>query len=313
MNRSSIAFAALGVASAAIAVAGYLYRDAAVDTMQARVAPSIDNVAKLEAATRQPSAASPVAVKSGAPLTAFGRMAAELSAATDLRVFAERAKQHPENGGIAYASLAVQQCLMAKNLKTVAGKSWEKSAALDPKHASDRLAALSLYERRCASFTDTEIRGAQELLKSGEQKDPVVVLRNQIRRQLTDTERLDLSARIMEMRDPYLLQNMPLLRAPKEGEAVYLDGKPYGGVERAEFTMAITLLPCAYGTLCDSSHESVVGQCITTGTCAKDLFELVQRGTSETPGSYERILGIYQRLRDVVAANEVGALARPSN
>lgn len=242
-------------------------------------------------------------------LSKFGRMAAAYSGAEDLRVFVEKAKLKPEDGGIAYASLAVRHCSAALGLQTSAGKTWDRTTALDQTAAPQRMAALELYKRRCASFTHEELAAAAEVFQTGANSDPVVKVLIAARGNLDATTRTRLTEEMMRMRDPYSLTSMPLLQS--RGGPAYLDGIPYGGVDRREYMHAISLLPCAFGAGCDKSHEGVVLQCVAEGTCAKDLFDLVRHASAETPGSYERIMTIYSRLAQVVASGDSSALVPP--
>lgn len=243
-------------------------------------------------------------------LTRYGSMARLASKSPDLRRFVELAKSRPDEGGIAYAIAALERCVNEHRLRNIFDMQLRETATSDPSSALRKKALLNERER-CSSFADEELLSVGELVQRGMREDPVVIVKSRLATMSSLKDRQELSLEIMSMRDPQLLARMPLLAeaANKQGTAPHLDGKPYGGVQSAEFFAAVNLLPCAFGEACDQGHEFVVRACVSYGICSDTTFDVYKKIHAKRPGSYENILSTFARLRDVIQSKDLNALS----
>jgi len=157
LNRKAV-FAALVVALASAAILVFVLR-----RDEGRAPQSLPMVLRAEMDHAKAASVRPVSPQlepstSNPVYTKFGAMARELSNASDLRAFAEKARLRPEDGGIAYAHAAALYCVSIRGIRERT-PDLEKVAAGDPRYGSRRLQLLSELARRCESFTSTELGG----------------------------------------------------------------------------------------------------------------------------------------------------------
>lgn len=246
-------------------------------------------------------------------LTEFGRMAQVASSSPDLQSFVEEAQKRPSEGGVAYAIVAIERCAQERRLHRMLELQFEQIAATDPNVAARRR-ALTAEAQRCTGFNQVNLQDAADRLSKGAQTDPIASAKAKVGTVATYLERRELSLQIMQMEDPHLLARLPLLTPTKSalGMVPHLDGEPYGGIGTAQFSAAVSLVPCAFGDVCDDANESVVRACTNYGVCAKDTFDLYKKIYADRPQDYEKILSAFNRLTTVVRVKDVDALTAPS-
>lgn len=254
------------------------------------------------------------------PLGPTAWLAHQMAKASDLRVFAEMAKQKPELGGYAYAQTAALMCGMRDQ------PAMRNAAMLAPlsnkPNVQQRMEAYKRFERRCASFTQEELTNGYSIdfMREARQRGDVV-----IRAHYDWGERFEASARspsaaqaiveeVLAMRDPLsidLLQTFSTITTKDGQNKAYLDGQLYGGVSKQDFHYAWMLTGCAFSSCDIDNNSDVLLTCLKTGHCVQDRHALLEWEMSRTTGRFERIMQVHRRLVAAIDNKELAALMPP--
>jgi len=237
----------------------------------------------------------------------------------NLRLFVAQAKQNPQRGGLYYAYLTLSECRTVATPRQRLHELEKKleAPAQGSSARSDSLTQLKKHLDRCNDFTADELNRAEELLAVGERDDPVIKARAQMSQlqALSQSQRQQLAKQIVALRDPHLVPVLPHLMQ-SDGDAhppgsIYIDGKKAGGVSAKALELAMMLLPCSFGEVCDASNVTVLLACAEKGLCTRDLFELYRRQLSGRPREQEAMMQIYRRLTEIIVRGDLSAFLPP--
>ena len=234
--------------------------------------------------------------------------------APDLRIFVERMRRSPQNGGALYALHAVMECKLIR----AAGISGEQSAAFQAKSSGtgvdNVLARQSSFEdlsRRCASFTEAELAGVEQksLLEWAVNNDELFLIRRKAYSiaSLAKQEKAELLGRIVKSRDPILLE---LLRSTggtdSDGMVPSFAGVPYAGLDPESYFIAWDLAICRAAGSCGYRTDRVKFECAAGGQCASSLENLLEISSN----SKQILPGVRQvadRIFNAIINNDVNA------
>jgi hypothetical protein len=258
--------------------------------------------------------------KTGTVLSKSGELASQMFHGGDLRVFAEMAKRYPESGGFAYAVGVASYCSGLSTQATQLRRSLEGAiAASNTADSLRRLRELGELERACASYSADELalRSVLALRQEGLKRgDPILLYQERWagRGALTTEEMRVKIEEGLRLRDPQLFVqwNAFGFRNEENGKTVgFLDGERFGGVSERAYLTAWTLLPCLFGEDCGPASHEVKMVCAQSGRCADSRFELEKLALSGSPGEYEAMVRVLERLRNVVLSADAKALLPP--
>jgi len=256
---------------------------------------------------------------SDSQLSDVGETARASVLSPNLRLFVAQAKQNPQRGGLYYAYLTLSECRTVSTPRQRLHELEKKleAPARGSSARSDSLTQLKKHLDRCNDFTADELNKAEELLAVGERDDPVIKARAQMSQlqALSQSQRQQLAKQIVALRDPHLVPVLPHLMQ-SDGDAqpsgfIYIDGKKAGGVSAKALELAMMLLPCSFGEVCDGSNVTVLLACAEKGLCTRDLFELYRRQLSGRPREQEAMMQTYRRLTEIVVRGDLSAFLPP--
>lgn len=248
-----------------------------------------------------------------ASLTVYGQMAQEAGRARNLRAFVERARKHPEAGGISYALAAIAYCNTWDGLRDERTRLEQEAALSSQPKVHERLLALALAAESCEGFAAGEIsiEAMYALYGSPAAKhDPIVNMQGRLKSARSDEERLEVAREILGMRDPLLLASAGRMFNPGGADSSsYVDGRRWGGVSHAAYLNAWSLVPCSFGLNCDHADVEIAVGCVQYGHCYQDRRERVKARLS--PQEYADALRLHARLVEIVLTADAEALRPP--
>jgi len=219
---------------------------------------------------------------------------AELHAANDLRAFSEKAKLHPEQGGIFYAKRAKFQCLTVFDLVRNGDK-------LPPVRSEDLYSqqdALRKLQNLCANFNAYEVEPQEVLMGSNNGdvlQDSLLSIQRRLSKAKSNEERKAPLLELLVKADPELMR-LSLIPVTERGQ--YFDGEYYPfGASSNIIGEALSLLACDLGERCDSTDFEVVYTCAFQGRCVADRMSLIDLQLKDNPSS-QMSLDDVRRLKD---------------
>lgn len=269
------------------------------------VAPAVEAVPAVSTRSTPTPAAAQV------PRPRIEPLSFRLAHATDLRVFAQEAAQHPEQGGITYAAHATGLCRVARLAALSDSTSWD-DAQVAPRDGEDslvygkRVAVFDAAKAACRSFTADELGALEDL-------DRTAAERGDTLRLLADTARSGSRsaglAAVLGSGDPLLLQNTleRLLLVRQDGKLAYrFDGTSIPVQDASAFSAAVQVLPCRLGLPCGPTAPEVLQACLQHGQCAADKIELLRSALApQDVGAFDAYLA---QLVQVVQRRQVERL-----
>lgn len=218
----------------------------------------------------------------------------ELRAAGDLRVFSEKAKLHPEQGGIFYAKRAKFQCLTVFDLI----RSGDKQPPIRSEDLYAQQDALRKLQNRCANFNAYEVEPPEVLIGNNNGdvlRDSLLSIQKRLSKAGSNEERKAPLLELLERADPELMR-LALIPVTERGQ--YFDGEyyPFGSPSNI-IGEALGLLACDWGDRCDSDDFEVVYTCALQGRCVADRMSLIDLQLKDNPSS-QMSLGDVKRLKD---------------
>jgi hypothetical protein len=242
-----------------------------------------------------------------------------LNESNNLKAFADHAKQHPEQGGLAYAANVTIYCTGVRESVAQLRKQAAKIAASNQATANRRLAAIDELERRCQGFGPNESGIA--LLHEGIARGDVVLAAKERLAQtrgLPFEQQLPVAKEALALRDPQVIQALMSLgvtsdETSKEPPVNYLDGKPFGGLSPRDYTTAWNVALCSFGWDCVSSRsEQVLEACAAQNRCAANFLDVLRGDYRNDPDRWQQVMNTASRLVSVLGASELEAFAPPS-
>lgn len=245
----------------------------------------------------------------------------------NLREFVYFALQHPENGGVFYASQALKLC---KNIlqSTEFGKqaqtpySQEKS-----KSYAAASSASSELRMKCSGFNEHELSDskiAETLSVNGVTKDPLLIAQAEFAKTTksytvtadNNKSREKALASIFQTQDPLIIQDVGLRLAiqidPASGKRGYwFDGSFYSLDSDTDVGLAIYMLPCGLGLTCNSSEFDVATRCAANGNCPDGRLDYVKSMLESKPGAYEKVVQVYTKMVSEISSKNSSAFIRP--
>lgn len=318
-NRMKLILALLGSAGAIAAVLGFQDKPPTPITNQPKPAVSISSAEAAHGAGAPIAAAATSSPEPAQPT--LDKRVAQYREATDLRIFVEQAKRHPESGGALYAVTALFECALLRDVQldsTRLAQLKQRLAADSSELTSQRSTALQWLEQRCAGFTSSEVSLSEEkfLRDWGQSKDALLALRSRVMNAGTPAEdtRRHLLGEVLETGEPLLLplaQSLATAASDSGSVATYLDGKPYGGLDAEEFAAAWRLMSCQVTQSCATRDSQLMQQCAFEGKCAQSIQASIE-ASAKSPAEYQRIGLVAERLRQVVIARDPAPLLPPA-
>jgi hypothetical protein len=235
----------------------------------------------------------------------------------NLKAFVEKAKQHPEKGGYAYAMSATLYCEGVRIMADRFDQAKQQAAASNKPTANARIAAVEELNRRCQGFTPADTGLA--VLREGMARGDVVLAAkerlSQARTQPFDKQ-VAVAREVAQTRDMQVLQQLMTFASVTDEKTkdsvVYLDGQPYGGLTRQQYYAAADVMLCSFGMDCDSSrNNAVLEACAQQGRCAGSYLSLVQSEFRSKPEQWSQVLQVAQRMTQIVNTGGFEAFAPP--
>jgi hypothetical protein len=244
-------------------------------------------------------------------------LAAEFESERNLRVFVERVKQRPNEGGLFFANKVLRFCNIVMNDT----KSEPKETSVKDTHGqlSARDFAATELASRCSGFSKADF-DEMESLQDGRQIDPVLaaykrlVLPTNDKRTLKERQ-TDLSIYMNNAGHVLDLNALTAVGETTKGKSIFLDGVPYGGVSEEAFLRAFSAWKLTQSrSLSQSPEQSIISMSICSfgaGRCegdglSRELWDL----PADSPVRRE-VQAIYPRLSSVLSAANVEALSAP--
>ncbi|MFZ6863079.1 hypothetical protein ACO0K7_10615 [Undibacterium sp. Ji67W] len=213
------------------------------------------------------------------PIQTMNPMHMEIAHATDFRALAEKFKQHPEQGGLYYASSIVKHCYAVRAyLKQPKGQQTDSS---DHRQASYMQQSLTRQTSACAGFLDSELSvAALNALSDPGKGDPLFQIQTQLKERQTENYQTALSS-LLESKSPELIMQNLIYR---NDEGVYFDGKNYavGSNESVLLNYAMRMALCDSGTAsCDKDSFWLSEACTNAEFCTQNMNDLIQHELAE--------------------------------
>jgi hypothetical protein len=242
-----------------------------------------------------------------------------LNESDNIKAFVEYARQHPEQGGLAYASTATIYCTGVRESVAQLRNRAGAIAASNQATANRRLAAIDELERQCQGFGPGDSGIA--LLHEGISRGDVVLAAKERLAQLRGRpfeEQVLVAKEVASLKDPQVIQALLSFgittdARSKEPPINYLDGKPFGGLPPRDYVTAWNVALCSFGWDCASArHVSVLEACAREGKCAANFLELLRADYVKHPERWQQVMDTASRLVSVIDASELAAFAPPA-
>ncbi|MDA8523434.1 hypothetical protein [Acidovorax sp. NCPPB 4044] len=233
----------------------------------------------------------------------------------NIRDFVFQALQHPEFGGIYYATDALKKCqnflLNSKSSQAMQSKNQTgiQYAAIS--------GAADFLQSRCGGLLPTDFSNEhiEEILSSdASKKDPLLKLSKEIKNLTSsDPEKRSRSLEgILLSGDPLVVQEagsrIALQTDAKTGARGYrFEGDFYPIHAEPDVGLALYILPCSLGLDCGNTDWEVAVRCANGAECASSRQEIVANMLSNRPGSYQKVMDISLRMARAIQQGNIAA------
>jgi hypothetical protein len=240
-----------------------------------------------------------------------------MNSATDLRVFAEAAKKEP--GGYLYAIRAIDECRTLRDalLPAKPANAALNQAALDPTLRAQAEATVWL-SRRCEGFTSAELSAVEQkfLVQTAKERDRLYALLAQAQSTATaDSARREAAlGDVLRSKDPTLIGavtwSMAQLSPKGDSTVVFVDGRPFGGLDAAGFASAWSLAACSVAGTCAVRDSQVAHFCAFEGKCTQDIASLALADYQQAD-DIAKVRALAAQLEAIIASGDVQRLRPP--
>lgn len=217
-------------------------------------------------------------------------IAKDFYASTNLRAFSERAKKHPNEGGISYALKAVDICARVKNIPDIILKDQTDSVVYGKK-----LSALNNLRYRCQEFSSKEIgtegmselyklrKEKSDLLASNEKKFQEILGSAGPSRNIKNDERIKFLNDLFNLGDSEAIGSLGpemLTYSNSNGKlGFWINGKPYFSEEQINLVNhAWDWSSCMIGRDCKKNSIVLEMHCIEEGLCFDSIDDYYRLG-----------------------------------
>jgi hypothetical protein len=243
---------------------------------------------------------------------------AEFKEARNLRVFVEKAKQQPQQGGLLLAKNAMLFCRSFAKLKSPAVKQEFKGDAAN-QNAANR--AREQLVEMCTDFTSTELDSISELA-TNRAEDPALAAYTRIERNLKQGGSVE--ERLSDLNILYALgliseagRNAFSTQVPDVGSLPpkrvwYLEGKLNGGVSEIAFQRAFSAWERSVKdelSLPVNTPDLVL--CMSKGICEGNGLELVMNDLPQDSKMRAEIKTTYERIKNAMTNANFRAFSAP--
>jgi hypothetical protein len=253
----------------------------------------------------------------GVTLPDASRLFFAMNSASDLRVFAEAAKREP--GGYLYAIRAVDECRILREalLSTKPAASVQTQAALDPRMQA-QADAIAWLSRRCEGFTSAELGASEQrfLVQTAKERDHLYILLARAQAsQTTDSADREASLRAaLQSKDPTLINTVAWSMAQPASSGgssvVFVDGRPFGGLDASAYAAAWSLAACSVTGTCGLKDSQVAHFCAFEGKCAQDVASLAL-ADFQRPDEIAKVRALAEKLESIITVGDIGRLRPP--
>lgn len=241
----------------------------------------------------------------------------EFNKVTDGRVFFEKVKELPNEGGIYYARAMLNQC---RNIREMLDNQFSGNSDWNDQgeHRVEvkKIEVAKILTRKCQSFLQSELTLSieQELIALAKVKKDVLQVSSENldeARKSNDRKAIRLALKkILALKDPlfFSIEGMKLLR---HDGAIWLYGQSYP-IETTAIIQAMYLVPCEFGLICDNTNYFVLSTCQKSGHCYDSLFELIlKEGTGGDQDKFRSIIQFQRNIAKAIRNEDVDAFMMP--
>lgn len=257
-----------------------------------------------------------VASSSSQPYT-FNPLLLELKRERNLRVFVEKAKQSPEQGGIYLAQKALNFC------KRRSVRNYSGSNAPEVRNQNAVLKAYEQLKALCADFTPDELASVESLTKSSGEKDVALSSYKKIEKSVASGA--SVSDRVEELRKMHNLglisevgrdafaTTVPSVGTLPPKKVWYFDGKLYEGADSMVFQRAFSAWERSVKDLSTTSSSEIpdLFMCVDKGICSGDGLSLVLNDLPSDSPVRKQITDTYSKIKNSLQAGNFQAFEPP--
>ena len=232
------------------------------------------------------------------------------NAGTNMRDFVAYALQHPEIGGYFYANQVLRECHGVRIGTDIGGTSLPTyTLGEDSGRFLKTTQAADAIRRRCADFLPDELENnrTSDLWEKGKTIDPLIKATDRYTRAFSESlknpESVSMRRTAMEdilkTADPLVVDTLGLRLAidSEHGKRGYfIDGRFHDLNSDVDVGLALSLLPCGMGLDCGPNEFNTLLKCATGGDCLQGRFQQTETMLREKPGSYAKVLALYESM-----------------